>query len=209
MMLMIDQISPRATVSAQAKFAPHFVADVATNFHHVFCKPLQQHQKTMMQLTLGHDTMSESGLGCTFRCCFVRMERWAICGTENAHIGGSMQILIVDDHPDVGRALVRLLGRLGYEAEYLPSGADALRAMDQSKPRLVLLDLMMPDIDGMEVLRTIRRNPAVKDTPVVMFSASADPRHINEALSEGANDYWLKGFSRVEMLDQQIKRYVS
>lgn len=120
-----------------------------------------------------------------------------------------MQILIVDDHPDVGRALARLLGRMGYEAEYLASGADALKALDHSKPRLVLLDLMMPDIDGLEVLRTIRRTPSVKDTPVVMFSASADPRHIDEALNEGANDYWLKGFSRVEMLDQQIKRYVS
>jgi CheY-like chemotaxis protein len=101
-------------------------------------------------------------------------------------------ILIVDDHLDSCEALKRLLGKVGYRSETCGSGAEALGFIRAVKPRLLVLDVMMPDMNGLEVLRAIRSDPELADIPVMMYSACDNNETVDEALKGGANDYILK-----------------
>src|ERR1700761_4236012 len=101
-------------------------------------------------------------------------------------------ILIVDDNLDLCRPMASLLKHMGYNSRYATGGADALKAIDEGIPDLVILDVMMPDMDGLEVLRRIKADTRTEKLPVVMFSAVADPEFRAHALSKGATDYWVK-----------------
>jgi CheY-like chemotaxis protein len=101
-------------------------------------------------------------------------------------------ILIVDDNVDACRPLRRLLIHLGHAAECRDSGEAALDYLSKSVPDLMILDAMMPGMDGLEVLRRVRGAPETSALPVVMFSAISDPAFREHALSKGANDYWTK-----------------
>src|SRR3954452_18383941 len=81
-----------------------------------------------------------------------------------------VDVLVVDDSPDTCKAIKRLLRTAGHSAACLPDGHAALEYLADRKPGVVLLDLMMPGIDGMEVLRRIRREPALADLPVVLYT---------------------------------------
>src|SRR6202011_4786930 len=100
--------------------------------------------------------------------------------------------LVVDDDRGCGGLLALVIRHLGHNAEHVESGCKALEYLANSKPALVILDLMMPDIDGLEVLRRVRANPQTAGLPVVMFSALADPEYRKSASDRGANDYWVK-----------------
>jgi CheY-like chemotaxis protein len=102
-------------------------------------------------------------------------------------------ILIVDDDPDTGAALERLLRYAGQEAVHVMNGSEALQLLAVRRPSLVLLDLMMPDIYGIEVLRTIRATPNVADVPVVVYSADAQHSTMVKAQAAGATDFVVKG----------------
>jgi two-component system cell cycle response regulator len=105
-------------------------------------------------------------------------------------------ILIVDDHLDQAIPLLRLLRRGGHAAACVSDGASALGMLDApdgaARPSLVLLDAMMPDMDGTEVLRRIRSDPRTASTPVVMYTAISDPSFRDHVMGLGANDYWVK-----------------
>lgn len=103
-------------------------------------------------------------------------------------------IVIVDDSLDNGRALARLLKHSGYSATTVASGNALFDYLSTaSKPSLVVLDVMMPRMDGLECLRTLRENPQWADIPVVMYSADASPERAIAARQLGAQDYVLKG----------------
>jgi CheY-like chemotaxis protein len=104
-------------------------------------------------------------------------------------------ILIVDDHAETCRGLSRLLRHAGHASVCLNSGDAALAYLSHNPdlPDLVILDVMMPGIDGMEVLRRVRADPRTQEVPVVMFSAMSDDQSRESALRQGANDYWVKG----------------
>src|SRR4051794_1284811 len=101
-------------------------------------------------------------------------------------------VLVVDDSLDTCRLLARLLVRHGCAVACACGGQQALSYLATTVPSLVILDLMMPDMDGMQVLRDIRRDPRTAGVPIVMFSAISDPAVCAEALASGATEYWVK-----------------
>ena len=95
-------------------------------------------------------------------------------------------VLFVDDDESTARAVTRLLEKTGYTAVWLSSGPDALAAMADVRFDLVVLDWMMPGMDGLEVLRQMRQAPATCDVPVLLYTAVDDPRVHREAKRLGA-----------------------
>lgn len=107
------------------------------------------------------------------------------------------RILVVDDEPDVRRVLSVALTARGYAVGLATGGQDALSQMRRTATDVVLLDLMMPDLSGMEVLRRIRTWSKV---PVIVLSVLADAREKVEALESGADDYLTKAFDVDELV---------
>jgi CheY-like chemotaxis protein len=114
-------------------------------------------------------------------------------------------ILVVDDHLAGAEALVRLLRQCGREALAVGSGSEALSVLEHNTPEAVILDVMMPGMDGPTVLRRIRDNPRLKNIPVLMYSSDSNYERAEEARRLGAQDYIVKGrfgwqdfYSRIE-----------
>jgi two-component system KDP operon response regulator KdpE len=107
------------------------------------------------------------------------------------------RVLVVDDDETIRRTLRINLRARGYEVEEVASGRDALSTLEDAPPDLVILDLGLPDVDGVEVLRRIRRTSRV---PVVVLSARQQSDDKVEALDEGADDYVTKPFGMDELM---------
>jgi two-component system KDP operon response regulator KdpE len=105
-------------------------------------------------------------------------------------------ILIVDDEPEIRRAVTGGLRAQGYEVRAASGGEEALRLATLAAPDLVILDLMMPGMDGLEVCRRLR---AWSDVPILVLSARAQERQKVQALDEGADDYLTKPFGMDEL----------
>ncbi|MDR7275718.1 response regulator transcription factor [Catenuloplanes atrovinosus] len=110
-------------------------------------------------------------------------------------------ILLIEDDPLVRRGLELALSRHGYDMRTAGTGRDGLRALDADVPDLVLLDLMLPDLDGLEVCRRIR---AGGDLPVIMLTARGDDLDVVGGLEAGADDYVVKP-ARPAVLDARIR----
>src|SRR6185312_3258632 len=102
-------------------------------------------------------------------------------------------ILIIDDQKDVGTGLERLLRYAGHEAVSVTGGAEALAMLHLRKPALVVLDVNMPEMDGLTVLRTIKEHNELKDVRVAMYSADTHHETMIEAKRLGAVDFLVKG----------------
>lgn len=102
-------------------------------------------------------------------------------------------ILIVEDDVSTGAALERLLRYAGQEAVHVSDGSEALQLLAVRRPSLVVLDLMMPDLCGIEVLRTIRVTPKIGDVPVVVYTADANHTTMVKARAAGATEVVVKG----------------
>jgi two-component system, OmpR family, KDP operon response regulator KdpE len=109
----------------------------------------------------------------------------------------SQRILIVDDEPNIVATVAPLLRARGYDVLSAISGRAALEAVDRDKPDLVVLDLGLPDIDGIEVCRQMRQ---VSKTPIVVLSARGAEGDKVAALDVGADDYVTKPFGAEELL---------
>ncbi|HZT95885.1 MAG TPA: response regulator transcription factor [Chloroflexota bacterium] len=107
------------------------------------------------------------------------------------------RILIVDDDPAIRRALQRNLTARGYEVSSMESGEDALREAAERTPELVVLDLMLPGMSGIEVCRELRAESPV---PILVLSARGEERAKVRALDLGADDYLTKPFGMDELL---------
>ncbi|MCS7480442.1 response regulator [Umezawaea endophytica] len=110
-------------------------------------------------------------------------------------------ILLVEDDPLVRRGLELALSRLGHDVSTAPTGEDGLAAYRSSAPDLVVLDLMLPGVDGFEVCRQIR---AAGGTPVIMLTARDDDFDVVGGLAAGADDYVVKP-ARPSVLDARIR----
>ena len=103
--------------------------------------------------------------------------------------GLSRSVLVVDDEP-MARMLLRLIMvRAGFEVIEAEDGIEALRIVAAEEPDLVILDVMMPGMDGFEVCEKLRRIQGAKDLPIIMLSARTDRRSIERGLEVGANMY--------------------
>ncbi|HEX6291252.1 MAG TPA: response regulator transcription factor [Herpetosiphonaceae bacterium] len=110
-------------------------------------------------------------------------------------------ILVVEDDPALRVFLADLLDGEGYRPRCVASGTQALQALAEDTPDLVLLDLCLPDLDGYAVSQRIRES-AQRHVPILMVSANRDPRDVLEALHVGVDDYLRKPFDVVELLAQ-------
>lgn len=108
--------------------------------------------------------------------------------------GRSGRLILVDDEPANRELLARQLARAGYEVSEAASGRAALTMIEEQAFDLVLLDVMMPDMDGMQTLESIRRTRSVSELPVIMATALAGTDDMVAALEVGANDYVTKPF---------------
>jgi CheY-like chemotaxis protein len=102
------------------------------------------------------------------------------------------KILVVDDEPDVTYLVKEMLGREGFEVEEANSGEEALEKINDEKPDLVLLDIMMPEMDGWEVSRKIKTDRATKDTIVSMYSVKFKDEDKVKSFDYGLADWHLK-----------------
>lgn len=111
------------------------------------------------------------------------------------------KILIVDDDAHILQMMVFFLGEMGYQTATAADGAEALRKLEAEKPDLVLLDIMLPETHGFSVCESIRSNPALKDTKVIMLSAKLYPQDHALAKMAGADGFVTKPFDIMEVVD--------
>jgi diguanylate cyclase (GGDEF)-like protein len=109
-------------------------------------------------------------------------------------------ILVVDDDPDIARFVEVNLRSAGYSVSVASDGQEALEKASELHPDLVLLDVMMPRIDGFEVAQRLRRNPQTANTSIIMLTAKALSTDKVLGLTAGADDYIIKPFDPIELL---------
>ncbi len=117
------------------------------------------------------------------------------------------RVFVVDDDPVVCRLARFILERAGYEVRLLQDGQEALEALEQSAPDILITDLMMPRMDGMTLLRHIRANVRWVALPVVVFTARGGENDRRLAEEAGASHFLTKPFSSAQLLDA-IKQLV-
>jgi two-component system, OmpR family, phosphate regulon response regulator PhoB len=112
----------------------------------------------------------------------------------------SAQILVVDDEPDISALVAYHLARASYRVRTATDGADALRAVENQLPDLIVLDLMLPGVSGLDILRELRRRPETHTLPVILLTARKEEQDRIEGLRLGADDYVAKPFSPQELI---------
>ena len=112
-------------------------------------------------------------------------------------------ILVVDDEPNARSLLRLILVRAGFEVLVAQDGYEALAEVNNRIPDVMILDIMMPGIDGFEVCEKLRNNKETANLPIIMLSARADPESVNKGLSVGATKYLTKPVTP-ELLTQQV-----
>lgn len=113
---------------------------------------------------------------------------------------GEIHILVVEDESDIRTLLLHHLRKDGYSAAGAPDGESGLKQAEERSPHLVVLDLMLPGMDGMAVCRRIRRNPNLRNTPILMLTARGEEEDMVSGLEAGADDYMAKPFSNRVLL---------
>jgi phosphate regulon transcriptional regulator PhoB len=109
-------------------------------------------------------------------------------------------VLVVEDEPDIRHLIAHHLAREGYRCREAATGADGLRAARAAVPDLIVLDLMLPEMDGLEVCRRLRADPATAGVPIIMLTARGDEVDRVVGLELGADDYVTKPFSPKELV---------
>jgi len=109
-------------------------------------------------------------------------------------------ILIVEDDPDIAELVLRYLNRAGHSTDLVGGGDQALDAVRQRRPDLVILDLMLPGVDGLEVCSILRRTPETRALPIIMLTARTEEADRVAGLELGADDYVTKPFSPSELV---------
>jgi len=117
-------------------------------------------------------------------------------------------VLIVDDDVDGCRPLGRLLEVVGHKPFFVHDGREAIELLEKIRPDMVLLDVMMPRLNGLDVLKTIRSHPQYKDLPVVIYSALNDKQTVDNALASGAQNYLVKSQADFNQIRRCIESHL-
>jgi len=118
------------------------------------------------------------------------------------------KILVVDDEPTIVRLMEFILARQGHEMIVAVNGEEALEKIQSQRPDLVLLDIMMPRIDGYEVAQRLRADPATAALPIIMLSAKAQDEDIRKGVEVGIDEYITKPFTP-DYLVQVVAKYLA
>lgn len=124
----------------------------------------------------------------------ARPERTDSPKMTNAHI------LVVDDEPDISALVAYHLARESYRVRTASSGPEAIRAAELERPDLIVLDLMLPGMSGLQVLEELRRRPETQEIPVILLTARREEQDRIAGLRLGADDYVAKPFSPQELI---------
>jgi len=119
-------------------------------------------------------------------------------------------ILVVEDEDDIRDLIAHSLRTAGYSVLTAPDGQEGFALVIEHKPRLALVDWMMPQVNGLELLRRMKRDPRSADIPVIMLSAKTEVDNKAQGLDSGADDYLAKPFSPKELLSRikaVLRRY--
>jgi DNA-binding response OmpR family regulator len=111
-------------------------------------------------------------------------------------------ILIVDDEPNIVMSLEFLMRKNGYQVGIARNGTEALAAIDHIPYDLILLDIMMPDVDGLEVCRQLRQRPDRRATKVIFLSAKSREADVQKGYAAGADLYIPKPFSTRQLMEK-------
>jgi CheY-like chemotaxis protein len=114
-------------------------------------------------------------------------------------MNGRSLVLIADDDADILSLVRAVLERSGHEVVAASDGAEALASVRAREPDLVVLDIAMPEVDGLEVLRRLRADPTTSELPVVLLSARAQEADVERGFAIGASAYLKKPFSPREL----------
>ncbi|MGM0501959.1 MAG: response regulator [Bacillota bacterium] len=117
------------------------------------------------------------------------------------------EILIVDDENVIVDLIRTRLGSLGYDIEYSSDGQQGMELAQKHQPDLMIVDLMMPKINGFELIRQLKENPATKEIKIIILSSKKSDQDIDRAFELGADDYLAKPFSLAE-LENRVKRII-
>jgi CheY-like chemotaxis protein len=112
----------------------------------------------------------------------------------------SAKILVVDDNPANAELLEAFLRDSPWETAVATGGADALEKVASFSPDVILLDIMMPDISGFEVCRTLKEDPATRDIPIIMVTALTELEDVERGVESGTDDFLSKPVNRLELL---------
>jgi two-component system, OmpR family, phosphate regulon response regulator PhoB len=110
------------------------------------------------------------------------------------------KILLVEDEEAISQLLAYNLGKEGFQVAVSPDGEDALIAVDEQKPDLMILDWMLPKVSGIELCRRLRARDATRDIPIIMLTARGEEEDRVRGLDVGADDYVTKPFSMSELV---------
>ena len=110
------------------------------------------------------------------------------------------KILLVEDEPNIARVVAYNLEKAGYQVSVAPEGQQALEQIRRDAPALILLDLMLPGVDGLEVCRRVRADPKTARLPIIMLTAKTEETDRVVGLELGADDYLSKPFSPRELV---------
>jgi DNA-binding response OmpR family regulator len=113
---------------------------------------------------------------------------------------GAKKILIADDNENIRDALTYLLEDEGYELLLAKDGADTLRKVRSMRPDILFLDIMMPEVNGYDVCRSIKSDPDLKNTYIIMLTAKGQVMEQERGKEVGADEYVIKPFSPMEIL---------
>jgi CheY-like chemotaxis protein len=119
----------------------------------------------------------------------------------------SPAILVIDDHPVAREPLAKLLRYEGYDAMCAGNGVEALESMSLSRPDLVLLDIMMPKMNGLEFLALVRADARFRDIPVIALTGSMDPKQIDRLHKLGVVEVITKARFTVEQLLEHVRTH--
>lgn len=118
---------------------------------------------------------------------------------DQMHPGKGQFVLIVEDHPEVAKVFALILERAGYTVQICPDVVSAMRAFNHKRPSAMVLDLMLPDMNGLELCRYVRRNIQRNTMPIVIVSAATTPDKVAEAIDAGADIFLGKPVSAKEL----------
>ncbi len=110
------------------------------------------------------------------------------------------KIMVVDDDPVVRILVTEFLTSQGYSVNVVENGEECLRSLKETRPDILLVDCIMPDINGFDVIRSVRNNPQTADLPIVMMSSEIDTEALAHTHNVSADAYVLKPFGMREIL---------